>query len=102
MTGHDLRQLILQKWGRAYDVQLRKVQDKIYLQVMWRYLGQASFPKSDTDYNTHLDAVATYINAWDQQAYVRQFIAETRDRPRLGKAVNIPIELGDRTSEWIL
>ncbi len=102
MTGQELRQLILQKWGRAYDVQLRKVQNKVYLQVMWRYLGQASFPKSDADYASHLDAVASYINAWDQHDSVQQFIAETRDRPRLGKAVNIPLELGDRASEWML
>jgi hypothetical protein len=102
MTGSELRELLVQKWGHPYDLQLRKVQDKIYIQVMWRYLGQASFPKSDAEYMGHLEAIATYINAWDCQAYVQQFIAETRDRPRLGKAVNIPIELGDRTSEWIL
>lgn len=97
-----MRRWLVEKWGQSYDVQLRKVQDKIYIQIMWRYLGQASFPKSELDYETHLDAIAAYINAWDRQAYVQQFIAETRERPRLGKAVNIPIELGDRASEWIL
>ncbi|MHC5824555.1 MAG: DUF3067 family protein, partial [Nostoc sp.] len=33
---------------------------------------------------------------------VQTFITQTRDRPRLGKAVSIPLDLGDRASEWIL
>ena len=33
---------------------------------------------------------------------VQGFIKETRERPRLGKAVSVPLDLGERTSEWIL
>jgi hypothetical protein len=33
---------------------------------------------------------------------VETFIAQTRDRPRLGKAVSIPLDLGERASEWLL
>ena len=29
-------------------------------------------------------------------------IEKTRDKPRLGKAVNVQLDLGDRASEWIL
>jgi hypothetical protein len=101
MTGSDLQELLVSKWGYSYDLQLRRTQGKIFLQVMWRYLEQASFPLSEEAYLAHLDQVAAYLNAWAQVPYVRQWIAATRERPRLGKAVNIPLDLGERALEWL-
>ncbi len=102
MTGEELHQLLISKWGRSFDVQLRKVQDKIFFQVMWKYLEQASFPMTEAEYMEHLADVANYLNAWGCTAQVAEHITQTSDRPRLGKAVSIPIDLGDRASEWIL
>jgi Domain of unknown function (DUF3067) len=102
MTGEELHQLLLTKWGRSYDVQLRRSQGKVFLQVMWKYLEQASFPLSEAEYLAHLDTIANYINAWGGTVQVQTFIEQTRDRPRLGKAVSIPIDLGERASEWLL
>lgn len=102
MTGQELRQLLLQKWGRCYDLQLRRTQGKIFVQVMWKYLGQASFPLNELEYQEHLEAIANYISAIDGVAQVQQFISETREKPRLGKAVSIPLDLGDRASEWLV
>lgn len=102
MTGKDLRQLLLNKWGRSYDVQLRRTQGKVFLQVMWKYLEQASFPLSEAEYQAHLDTVASYLRELGVVAEVQAFIAETRERPRLGKAVSIPLDLGERASEWLL
>jgi hypothetical protein len=102
MTGQDLRQLLLNKWGRSYDIQIRRTQGKIFVQIMWKYLEQASFPLSEAEYVDHLNTVANYLHAWGGAAQVQQHIQETRERPRLGKAVSIPIELGERGSEWML
>ena len=102
MTGTELRELIQQKWGYSFDIQLRKVRGKILFQVMWRYLEQASFPRSEAQYLEHLEAVANYLNGWGEAEQVRSFIVETRQKPRLGKAVTITLDLGERASEWIL
>jgi hypothetical protein len=102
MTGQDLRQLLLNKWGRSYDIQIRRTQGKIFVQVMWKYQEQTSFPLSETEYLEHLDTVAHYLNAWGGTTQVQDYIQRTRERPRLGKAVSIPIELGERSSEWLL
>ncbi|MBW4676341.1 MAG: DUF3067 family protein [Desmonostoc geniculatum HA4340-LM1] len=102
MTGQELRQLLVEKWGYSYDVQLRRAQGKIFLQVMWKYLEQASFPLTEAEYQEHLDSIASYLHALGGTTQVQTFITQTRDRPRLGKAVSIPLDLGDRTSEWIL
>lgn len=102
MTGIELRQLIIDKWGRSYDVQLRRTQGKIYLQVMWKYLEQASFPLSEAEYQAHMDSVATYLHAMGGTTQVQTFIQQTRERPRLGKAVSIPLDLGERGTEWLV
>jgi hypothetical protein len=102
MTGQEFRQLLIDKWGYSYDVQLRRTQGKIFLQVMWKYLEQASFPLSESQYQEHLDSIANYLNALGGTIQVQTFITQTKERPRLGKAVSIPLDLGDRASEWIL
>jgi hypothetical protein len=102
MTGQELHELIVQKWGYSYDVQLKRIKGRIYLQVMWRYLEQTSFPLSEIEYLEHLNAIATYLQEWNTFDQFQSFLVNTRERPRLGKAVSIPLELGDRASEWIL
>ncbi len=102
MTGDSLYNLIVDKWGFSYDLQLRRFKGKIFLQVMWRYLEQVSFPMTEDEYFENLDAIAVHLNEWGVASAVMQFIDETRQKPRQGKAVSIPIDLGDRASEWIL
>lgn len=102
MTGQELRQLLLDKWGRSYDIQVRRTQGKIFVLVMWKYLEQASFPMTEAEYLEHLDTVGAYLQAWGGATQVQVFIQQTKERPRLGKAVSIPLELGERASEWIL
>jgi Domain of unknown function (DUF3067) len=102
MTGQELHQLLLEKWGRSYDVQLRRTQGKIFLQVMWKYLEQASFPLSEAEYQEHLDSIANYLSGLGSETQVKKSIRETRERPRLGKAVSIPLDLGERAAEWLI
>lgn len=102
ITGEELHQLLLDKWGKSYDVRLRRFRGRIYLQVMWKYLEQVSFPLSAEDYFAHLEAIALYLNGWGSVEQVKDFIEKTRERPRLGKVVSIPLDLGERASEWLL
>jgi Domain of unknown function (DUF3067) len=102
MTGKELREMLLAKWGRSYDVQLRRTQGKIFMQIMWKYLEQASFPLNEGEYQEHLDRVANYLNAMGGTSQVQVFILETREKPRLGKAVSLALDLGDRATEWLV
>ncbi|EGJ31433.1 hypothetical protein LYNGBM3L_39450 [Moorena producens 3L] len=74
MTGQDLHQLLLNKWGRSYDIQIRRTQGKIFVQIMWKYLEQQSFPLSEAEYLEHLDTVANYIRSWGGASQLQQFI----------------------------
>jgi hypothetical protein len=103
MTGEELRQILRDKWGYSYDVQLRRIgADRVQLQVMWRYQEQASFPLTELDYLQHLQKVATYLMEWGLVAEFRQFINQCKSRPRLGKPVVMFLDLGDRAVEWLI
>ena len=102
MTGEELQQALIRKWGRSYDMQFRRVQGKLYVLVMWRYLEQASFPISEGEYLEHMEAVANYIDGWGVTGQVLQAIEKSKERPRLGKALSILVDMGDRASEWLL
>lgn len=102
MTGQELQQLIIDKWGCSYDVQIVRIKDKIYFQVMWKYLEQASFHYTEAEYMANLEQISQYLNNWGVTSQVLEGITETKSKPRLGKAVSISLDLGERTSEWIL
>ncbi len=102
MTGAELRQAIANKWQYSYDVQLRNIRGKIFLQVMWRYQEQQSFVMSVLEFEQHLDRIAAYLGDWGVVEQVKQFIANTDERPRVGKAVSIPLQIGERSLEWII
>lgn len=102
MNAVELRQLLIDKWGFSYDLQIRRAQGKLFLQVMWKYQEQLSFPLTEAEYLQHLERVCGYLAGWNVTEQIRDFILKTREKPRLGKAVSIPLELGDRASEWML
>jgi hypothetical protein len=66
------------------------------------YVEQASFQLTPEEYQERLDAVMVYLEGWGAVQQVVDYIQSTRERPRLGKAVSIPLQLGDRASEWML
>ena len=102
MTGQELHTLLFSKWGKSYDVQIKKVKGKFFFQVMWKYLEQTSFPMSQTWYFNHLDTVANYLTAWGSTQQIVTYLEQTHDRPRMGRAISIALDLGEKTSEWIL
>lgn len=109
MTGKQLRELVVRKFGRPYDTRLSKINNRIYFQVMWRFLGQRSFHLTEEMYDEQLDAVAEYITHWGIADRLQEMLLTTRQRPGFtggggAKAVSIPLNIssGDaRGQEWL-
>ena len=57
---------------------------------------------TEQQYFEHLNAIANYLTAWGSQEQIINYLETTKESPRLGKAVSIPLDLGDKSSEWIL
>lgn len=68
LGGKEFLDLIIRKWGVPYDVQLRKnapfgdASANIYINIMWRYLGQKSFPMNEKQYLEHLGMYAMVMS----------------------------------------
>ncbi|VFQ70821.1 unnamed protein product [Cuscuta campestris] len=107
-SGIDLATLIRNKFGRSYDVQLIKKEfmgkKLLALNVMWKYMEERSFPLTEEEYLHRLDDVANTLRCWGAVSHVRNSLKALKERPRVGKAVSIFIDMdesGGRASEWI-
>jgi hypothetical protein len=103
LSGVEVRDLLLARWQASHDLRLVQIRGRLYLQVMWNHLEQQSFPLSAQEYADHIERLAAALNDLGLAATVRQWLASTRDRPRLGKALSLPLEpASGRASEFLL
>lgn len=106
LEGKELLEIIIKKWGVAYDIQLQKSKtlgegsENIYLSIMWKYFGQKSFSLNEREYLEHLEALSRYITAIDKVQHVKDKIKESRKRPnaQFGYAVLIPLEVDPKSA----
>lgn len=107
LEGRELLEIIIKKWGVAYDVQLRKSKtfgegsENIYLNIMWKYFGQKSFSLNEREYLEHLEALSRYITAIDKVQHVKDKIKESRKRPnaQFGYSVSIPLDIDPKSAD---
>ncbi len=103
LTGSELLQLLRQRWQLSYDLQLVQRRGRLYLQVMWAYLEQQSFPLSAEGYGAKLEEVAGLLNGMGVAAQVRQWLTSTADKPRLGRALSLALDLPpERRGEFVV
>lgn len=91
LTTAEVRALLQQRWGASYDVHLIQRQQRVYLQIMWGYLEQLSFPLDEPTYLARLAALVETINQMGKGDAVRTWLRTTTDRPRLGKALSLTL-----------
>lgn len=101
MNGFTLRQLLLDKWGCSYDLQIRRQSDRLMFLIMWRYQEQASFPLTEAEYLQHLETIAAHLHDWGTFEQVQTFILTAKSKPRLGKALCLPLKPNQRAIEWV-
>lgn len=102
LTAAELLSILRERWGASYDLQLHRRAGRLYLQVMWAYLEQQSFPLSEADYLERLEQLVEQLNGIGQAEEVRNWLQTTRDKPRLGKALSFPLPDQGRLSEFLL
>lgn len=104
LTAQELRTISEEKWGVAYDMRINQRRNqlnqlRLYFQVMWKFLGQKSFPMSEKRYMEQLGAVAELLNEWGVADQVRQGLLSTNKRPVVdttgGNSVNIALEFDE-------
>ncbi len=103
LSVSEVRALLVQRWQASHDLRLVQIRGRLYLQVMWNHLEQQSFPLSPEDYANQIERVVAALNDLGLASEVRQWLESTRDRPRLGKALSLPLQpTAGRASEFLL
>ncbi len=103
LSGSELLEVLRRRWQASYDLQLVQRRGRLYLQVMWAYLEQQSFPLSAEAYGVKLEEVAGLLNGMGVAAQVRHWLSTTAEKPRLGKAMGLALDLPpERQGEYLL
>jgi hypothetical protein len=103
LTASEIVALLQQRWQASYDLQLVRRRGRVYLQVMWAYLEQQSFPLNAGEYERHIGELVLVLNSLGVAGAVRSWLQQCPDRPRLGKALSLALELPPgRASEFLL
>jgi hypothetical protein len=102
LTVDEVIDLLRERWQASYDMQLVVRRKRMYIQVMWAYLEQQSFPLNEEEYRAHLSQVLDVVNRLGQAGAVRSWLADTRDRPRLGKALSLQLQGEERLEEFLV
>ena len=90
------------RWGVTYDLQLLVRKKRLYLQIMWAFLEQQSFPMTEDAYRNHLNEIIEIINRSGQSNFVREWLATTGPKPRIGRALTLKLMEDERLKEFVL
>ncbi|WP_392349510.1 DUF3067 family protein [Parasynechococcus sp.] len=102
LNVEELISCLRQRWRATYDLQLVVRRNRLYLQVMWAYLEQQSFPMDESSYREHIAEVLDVVNRLGLAGEVRDWLASTRDKPRLGKALSLHLESSGAAGDSLL
>ncbi|MEY2643898.1 MAG: hypothetical protein RLZZ611_547 [Cyanobacteriota bacterium] len=103
LASHEVLAILRRRWQASYDLQLIVRRGRLYLQVMWGYLEQQSFPMDAVAYEAMLEQLVATLNGLGVAGQVRQWLLTTSERPRLGRAMSLPLDLPEgRASEFLL
>ena len=103
LTAAEVLALLRTRWQASNGLQLIQRNGRLYFQVMWHHLEQQSFPLNASEYQEALEEIVATLNGLGVAAQVRTWLQTTRERPRLGRALSLPLELPPgRASEFLL
>ena len=98
----EVMECLRRRWGVTYDLRLLIKRDRIYLQMMWGFLEQQSFPLDEETYKENLNRTLEIINRAGQSDFVRKWLKNVQAKPRLGRAITLPLPMDPRMDEFVL
>ncbi len=98
----EVMSFLQKRWGVTYELKLLVKGKSLFLQIMWRFLEQQSFPLSEEEYREELAKVVDVLNRLDQTSEVRAWLSFQNARPRVGRALSLPLKADGGLEEFLL
>ena len=98
----EVIRFIKNRWGVTYELRILVKGKSLYLQMMWRFLEQQSFPLSEEEFLERTAAVIDVINRIDKSSYVRNWLLNVNESPRVVRAISLPLRGDERLEEFVL
>ena len=92
---------LIHRWGKKYDFRLFRRGINLYLQMMWGFLGQESFPLSEVEYKKSIADKIEILNRCGYSEEVREWLKKVNAKPRLGRAVSLQLNLNEKMKEFL-
>ena len=102
LEAEEVMECLRRRWGVTYDLRLLIKRDRIYLQMMWGFMEQQSFPMDEETFRDHLNRTLEIINRAGQSDFVRNWLENVQAKPRLGRAITLPLPMDQRMDEFVL
>ncbi len=102
LVVEEVMDCLRRRWGVTYDLKLLVKGKRVYLQMMWRFLEQQSFPMDESTYKENLNQTLEIINRGGQSEFVRSWLQNVESKPRLGRAMSLPLFMDERLGEYVL
>ena len=102
LTVDEVIECLRRRWGVTYDLRLLIKRDRFYLQMMWGFLEQQSFPMNEETFRDHLNRILEIINRGGNSDFVRNWLENVQAKPRLGKAITLHLPMDQRMAEFVL
>ena len=102
LEADEVMKCLRRRWGVTYDLKLLIKRDRIYLQMMWGFLEQQSFPLDEKTFRENLNRTLEIINRAGYSNFVRNWLENVQAKPRLGRAITLPLPMDQRMDEFVL
>ncbi len=102
LSVDEVTRLLRARWGVSYDLKIVIRGNSIYLQIMWGYLEQNSFRLTEKEYLENIGYVVEIINRLGKSLLVRRWLLDCQSKPRLGKALSLPLGGNYSLKEFVL
>ena len=102
LTVNEVLVTLRARWGCSYDIQLVERGRYLYLQIMWSYMEQQSFPLDEQAYVNKVINIIEVVNRLGLASYVREWLACLTQRPSVGRALSLRLRGDWRLEEFVL
>ena len=93
---------LVNRWGKQYDFRLFTRRNNLYLQMMWKFLEQKSFPLTELEYKESLAEKIEVLNRGGYSEDVRLWLQTVNSKPRLGRALSLQLKINERMKEFLI